>query len=121
MFSLVLGNSCGYLEPSSVIRALFWCHGVSTEASLWASSMLLRNTNLYMSVGSLTRLVLMFLFLSGEGKNMTVQVVVSQVQGVQLAWRNDSHNQTLQFGLTPLFLPELLSITFERSAGNCFI
>lgn len=40
-----------------------------------------------MSIRSLRRLVLMFLSLGGEAKNMTVQVFVSQVQDVQLAWR----------------------------------
>lgn len=51
------------------------------------SSMLLGHVNLSISVRSLSRLVLMFLSLGGEAKNMTVQVLVSQVQGVQLVWR----------------------------------
>ena len=51
------------------------------------SSVLLGNISLSMRIRSLTRLVLMFLSFGGEAKNVTVQVLVTQVQGMQLVWR----------------------------------
>lgn len=81
MLSLVLGSSCGCLEPSLVSSGLFWLHFGYWGFFTGFYSSLFGNVSL--STRSMGRPVLTFLSLGGEAKNRSVQVLLGQLQGVK--------------------------------------